>query len=222
MSNLKAFLVSQDKTGWSKGEIIKNLEPHDQCEIGTIGVGVCNSESGRGWQAMQLVVCDVEAKPTFIDVCFFEEENEVHDYLDDCKDFGCMKIIASHPQLPNTAPLPEAFIREYVRLQGDCSVEYVNDNHAAGLPLTGHPLMDMAISAKNMVFKCVPTTTVIDEETGENVLPFVSTMPIIADNPTVWTDADMYKAWQAAIKDKTPTISDDFNNWLTEYKKSKK
>lgn len=230
MSKLKAFLVPIDRTQKNTGEIIKylgtyaNSDFNGQLHISTI---ITNS---KYFQAMQLVVCDMDSH---VDSGALPYWHPIGEYIATAKSknelsimqepsASWVKIIASHPQIPNTAPLPESFIREYVKCQGACTIQYVKEE-MYDLPFsrTEHD------KDNNPLLRIVPTTTVIDEETGENVLKgrriSADMLNGLDKAVNVWSDEDIVSAFIAG----TNSIGIDTNltraiNWLKDLKKFKK
>jgi hypothetical protein len=217
MSKLKAFLIASDKKGYGEDEIVRHPKTG---ELATALFDCINNE----WQAMQLVVCDVhnmhplshlDGKPNLFGNISFP-------YLYVKEEDVCYKMVASHPTIPNTAPLSEEFIREYVRLQGGCSIEYethciYGDNCPSMGAYDKQHLCDVRNNTDpsgNPILRIVPRTIVIDEETGENVLK----------GANVWSDADMEAAHYAGqVYGREYWESKDAaSNWLTEYKNSNK
>jgi hypothetical protein len=211
MSKLKAFLIEMQQVRKEKGQIMKYLDTGFDSEYyGRLEY--CNfSTNSRYYAAMQLLICDTDAIINFDDKAHKDAEGYYH------------KTIASHPTIPNTAPLSEEFIREYVACQGECEVEYSTvqvcsvcgklpgvlcESQCLGMPLVDTPLVDVQC---NPILRIVPRTTVIDEETGENVMTH-----------NVWTDEDMQAAWNAKEQLYKVTDTPDFHTWLSDRKKDNK
>jgi hypothetical protein len=202
MSKLKAFLIALDQVRKEKGQIIKYLGTgFDADYYGQLKVNdfVTNS---KYWQAMQLVVCDVELEAGDYDTLFDYRSNCIlqNMQVSHIQSSNSHRIIASHPTLPNTAPLSKEFVREYVACQGECLVKQSED-------LNDYPLTDWN---KNPILRIVPRTTVIDEETGSEIWH------------TEWSDADMQAAWNAKEQLYKVTDTPDFHTWLQDRKKDNK
>jgi hypothetical protein len=227
MSKLKAFLIEMQQDRKEKGQIMKYLGTYPDADlVGQLEVAKFSTTSGY-YAAMQLVVCDVEAYLSENDMCFNYKTNVIFelDYILSSQINPSYKIISSHPPLPNTAPLSDDFVLDFVSCQGRCEVEYdtvqvcsvcgkmpiiLCESECLGMPIVPHYLRD---KDNNPLLRIVPLPTVIDEETGENVL-----------KRNGWTDEDMEAAHLAGQKYGREYWTDESaaSDWLFDYKNSKK
>ena len=228
-------IIPQDKEGWSKGDLLLQIDAVMSGSDSIDKLSIANYEyqaSNPYHEAQQVILCgdsamNIVGEWAFDSVrgCFKIED--IHIVFDHYP-----VIIASHPQLPNTLPISPETLQAIAECGGECAVICEQGEFMAGAYVCKcrdcgaqvwnaakrwYLCADCSTKYPTDPSGCIVVDVVRNEAVDKPKITFDTGVVQEAVIVGCWTDLDMLAAAQSDYWSKG--IS--FAEWLTEYKNTK-